>query len=236
MKGSKFRVNLLYSHYLERAMSFLDQLKEKRIASEQRLPKDTFISMQEAIASLKSSSIEKLAPKVGEKLPSFVLPNQLQEMITLESLLAHGPVIITFYRGNWCPYCNLELQAYQYHLEKIKALGVSLVAIGPELPDESLTTIEKNELQFQVLSDVNCDYAKELGIAFPLADKLRPIYAEFGIDLEQKNGSFELPVSATFVVDQDGMILESTVDVDHTIRQDPLAIISLLQSHQSQPA
>lgn len=209
-------------------MSLTEKLAQRRSEMVEKLPDQVRVTMEEALSALKSSSIEKRAPKVGDKLLSFNLPNHKHEQVCLDDLLKNGPVIVTFYRGNWCPYCNLELQAYQSHLENIKKLGVTLVAIGPELPDESLTTIEKNALQFQVLSDLNCEYAQELGIAYPLAEPLRPLYDSFGIDLEARNGSFDLPVSATFVVDQDGIIIDASVEADYTHRRDPVDVIALL--------
>lgn len=209
-------------------MSLSDKLAQRKLDSLNRIPNQVRVTMEEAISALKSSSIEKQAPKVGDKLIGFNLPNHHHEMVSLDSLLKKGPVIVTFYRGNWCPYCNLELQAYQSQVENIKKLGVTLVAIGPELPDESLSTVEKNQLQFQVLSDVNCEYARELGIAYSLDDALRPLYEDFGIDLQQRNGSFDLPVSATFVVDAEGIIIDASVDADYTHRKDPVDVIALL--------
>jgi len=139
---------------------------------------------------------------------------------------------MTFYRGGWCPYCNLELKAYQDQLTNIKAENATLVAITPELPDVSLSTAEKNALEFEVLSDVNSDYARSLGLVFSLADELRPIYLSFGIEIEKHNGEgqFDLPLAATFVIAQDGTVASAFVDADYTTRQEPAEVVAALKT------
>ncbi|WP_343563022.1 peroxiredoxin-like family protein [Kiloniella sp. b19] len=211
-------------------MSLADQLTERRTASAQNLPSDVHAAMMNATKFLKESGIEDAAPKAGEKLLSFELPNQNGDRRKLEDLLQNGPLVITFYRGGWCPYCNMELRAFQLELDAIKAAGAGLVAITPELPDASLSTTEKNELGFEVLSDVNSAYARELGLVFTLAEELRPIYKSFGIEVEQHNGEgqFDLPLSATFIVNSDGTIKSAFVDADYTYRQEPSEVVKAL--------
>ena len=169
-----------------------DELQKVRESSRQNLPAETYAKMMSATQALIASDIVAKAPKLGDKLPGFSLPNQTGEKRQLSELLKDGPVVLTFYRGGWCPYCNLELRAYQSILADIKAAGASLVAITPELPDESLSTIEKNELAFEVLSDQDASYARELNLIFTLPEELRPIYLGFGIDIEKHNGQGQL--------------------------------------------
>ena len=187
--------------------------------------------MMNATEELATSGITEAAPKVSDKLTSFNLPNQKGEAQSLEALLEKGPVVLTFYRGGWCPYCNLELRAYQEILSDIKMEGASLVAITPELPDASLSTSEKNELQFEVLTDKNSNYAREIGLVFTLPETLRPIYENFGIHIEEHNGSgqFDLPLAATFVLRQDGTIASAFVDADYTKRQEPSDVLNVLK-------
>lgn len=149
----------------------------------------------------------------------------------LAVLREKGPVVITFYRGGWCPYCNMELHAYQQVLQDIKAAGATLVAISPELPDASLTTSERHGLEFEVLTDLGSEYAREIGIVFTLSDELRPIYKSFGIDIEKHNGEgqFDVPLAATFVVDTDSTITYAFVAVDYTLRADPADVIKALE-------
>ena len=117
-------------------------------------------------------------------------------------------------------------------LDEITSFGATLVAVTPELPDASLTTIEKNELGFEVLSDVNADYARSLNLVFTLPESLRPIYEGFGIHLEHHNGEgqFDLPLAATFVIKQDGTIASAFVDADYTVRQEPAQVVQELAS------
>ncbi|MGI2111888.1 peroxiredoxin-like family protein [Shewanella frigidimarina] len=213
-------------------MSLSSQLTEKRDANAANLPPEVLAIMSDATLNLKLSGIIDSAPKAGDKLAAFSLTNPLGVTRHLTDLLANGPLVVTFYRGNWCPYCNLALRAYQQHLAEFKQLGATLVAITPELPDMSLSTAEKNELEFDVLSDVNAEYAKALGLVFSLPDSIRELYQKFGVEVEKHNGAdqFDFPLAATFVVAKDGIIVKAFVDADYTYRLDPEDIISSLKA------
>ena len=141
-------------------------------------------------ASYKPSS----AIQVGDSLPEFRLSDAAGKEVSSADLLTQGPLLIAFYRGSWCPYCNIELAAFQKHLDDFKAKGVTLVAISPELPDTSLSTVEKNELKFPVLSDVGNKLAKQLGILFAQPEKMRPFFASHGLDFKTRNGDESLEV------------------------------------------
>lgn len=212
--------------------SLSEKLTEFRNSFLTNVPADIQAIMANATEEVTKSALVENAPKTGDKLKTFELSDQNGKVVTLQALLANGPLVITFYRGGWCPYCNLELKGYQEILPEIKAAGGSLVAITPELPDASLSTSEKNELAFTVLSDVNADYARELGLVFTLPEELKPIYQNFGIDLEQHNGcgQFDLPLAATFVIAQDGTVASSFVDADYTLRQEPKEVLEALRA------
>ncbi|MEP3348480.1 MAG: peroxiredoxin-like family protein [Marinomonas sp.] len=213
-------------------MSLQDQIAEYKAAFVKKAPLEVQELMKQVTKDLAETGIVDKAPKVSEKLLAFSLPNQNGETVNLGDLLAKGPVVMTFYRGGWCPYCNLELKAYQDQLANIKAANATLVAITPELPDVSLSTAEKNALEFEVLSDVNSDYARSLGLVFSLADELRPIYLSFGIEIEKHNGEgqFDLPLAATFVIAQDGTVANAFVDADYTTRQEPAEVVAALNA------
>lgn len=213
-------------------MSLQEQLSELKANIKSQIPEDVLQKFDESIQALEESGITNHAPQVGDMLNNFVLSNQLGQQRSLAELRKSGPVVVVFYRGGWCPYCNLELRAYQQILPEIKAAGAQLVAVTPELPDSSLSTLEKNELEFEVLSDVGADYAKEIGIAFTLPEELRQIYAELGGDLEKFNGAglFDLPIPATFVVDTAGQIAFAHVDVDYTTRANPEDVLSVVHN------
>ncbi len=187
-------------------------------------------AMTSADMELAASGIARRAIKAGDPAPDFRLPDARGGHVRLRELLAKGPIVVSFYRGGWCPYCNLELRALQNALPAIKRLGAELVAISPQTPDESLSTAEKNELAFPVLSDVGSVTAKAYGIAFDLAEELRPIYTRFGHALPDKNGddSWVLPIPATYVIDTNGIVVLAFVDVDYRNRLEPAEIISAL--------
>ncbi|MEM0924882.1 MAG: peroxiredoxin-like family protein [Planctomycetota bacterium] len=169
---------------------------------------------------------------VGQIAPGFKLPDANGNTIELSSLLDNGPVVLTFYRGGWCPYCNIELRALQSALPQIQSQGASLVAVSPQTPDQSLSTAEKNELEFRVLSDFGNQVAADYGLVFSLPEPLRPIYADFGIDLPAYNGdeTFELPVPATYVIDREGYVRYAFVNADYRRRAEPSDIVAALES------
>lgn len=212
-------------------MTNLDsKLAEVRAASDKNIAPEKLAIMQSATEALRESTITEQAPKAGEKLADFLLPNQVGVYRSLKELLRTGPAVITFYRGGWCPYCNLELRAYQDVLQQINDAGATLIAITPELPDASMSTQEKNELQFEVLSDANSEYARQLGLVFTLPEELRPVYESFGIYVEQHNGDgqYDLPLAATFIIDTSGKILSAFVDADYRFRKEPTDVVKEL--------
>ncbi len=213
-------------------MTLTKQLQDQQDGFRQNAAQDIQNAMDEATNRLAASGITDAAPKQRSKLLNFDLANQTGEKRSLTNLIKNGPVVVTFYRGGWCPYCNLELRAWQQALPEITALGATLVAITPELPDESLTTSEKNALEFETLTDLDSAYAREIGLVFSLPDELRPIYADFGIDIEKHNGKgqFDLPLAATFVVDRNQTIVNAYVNADYTKRQEPSEVLDTLKN------
>lgn len=161
--------------------------------------------------------------QVGDKLPSFTLPDAFGNQVSSSSLLSRGPLLLTFYRGAWCPFCNIMLRAMQAHLPQIHGKGASFVAISSEIPDATLTTVQKNELKFIVLSDVGNIYARKLGLVFKQIETLRPIFKGIGIDWEKSYGSdaFEVPVPTTLLVDERGVVRNVFLDTDYSRRLEP---------------
>ena len=212
-------------------MNLTDELKHLQEQLRTKQPDNVKTVMAEATNDLISSGIAEKGINVGDLMPNFRLPNALGNTIELQNLLKQGSVIISFYRGGWCPYCNLELRRLQQYLPQFQALGATLIAISPETPDNSLSTQEKNELTFEVLSDVGNQFAKVLGLVFTLPETLRPIYQNFGIDIPSYNGddSFELPIPATYVVTQKGKVVQASINPDYTKRLDPESILITLE-------
>jgi peroxiredoxin len=206
-----------------------DSLKETHDKITASMPEKAAIFDADTNA-LVDTGIANGALKVGQTAPEFSLPNQVGEPIVLTELLKEGHVVISFYRGSWCPYCNLELRALQQLLPKFNALGANLVAISPQMPDESMSTSEKNDLTFSVLSDMSNKVARAFGLVFTLTPDLYEMYASFGNDLETLNGdkSHELPIPGTFVIAQDGTITAAQANADYKVRMEPQEILDTL--------
>ena len=169
---------------------------------------------------------------VGDRAPQFALPNASGRLVDLAELLAAGPVVLTFYRGAWCPYCNTQLRGLQQALPEIESLGAALVAVSPQVPDGSLELIDEHELTFEVLSDAKSRIASDYGIVFALAAADRELFLEVGNDLATTNDdeSWVLPAPATFVIAGSGTIRYVRVDPDYTNRVEPAELIDALRT------
>lgn len=168
---------------------------------------------------------------VGEKAPPFTLPDALGRPVSLADRLAAGPVVVVFYRGDWCPYCNLHLRALQAILPGLRARGASLVAIGPQAPDRALSLTEKAGLDFDVLSDVTQQVIREFRVQFTAPADLQDVHRDvFQLDVSTKNAdaSWNLPIPATFVLAADGTVIGADVHADYRRRLEPDAILALL--------
>ncbi len=180
--------------------------------------------------SFTEKEAEENALKVGSKAPDFTLANALGLNVSLNSLLEQGPVVLTWYRGGWCPHCNIALHNLQEYLPEFEAQNATLVAISPELPDNSLSTQQKNELEFEVLSDAGNQVGKQYQIIYKLSSTKAALY-QAGVGLNKHNGdnSNELPIPATFIINPDGIIVWSYVNSDYKERADPQDIVRELQ-------
>ncbi len=212
-------------------MPLKEQLTEYRAGWYKRVPVERQAIMQHHIDQLRSGAIARTMLKAGDRAPPIVLGNAKGAMVDVGTLLKKGPVIVTFYRGGWCPYCNLELKAYQDILPQIAAAGASLVAISPEKPDETLSTAEKNALTFEVLSDVGQTVGRAFGLVYEFTEELKSAYHGFNLDIPARNrtpGEWALPVSATYVIDRGGSIIYAYTDVDYRDRADPRDVLQVL--------
>ncbi|UUZ84192.1 AhpC/TSA family protein [Paenibacillus sp. P26] len=195
------------------------------------LPKEVTDAFEQSIEELRNSGAAK-GLRVGDKAPDFTLGNQIGRSVTLSEETAKGPVILTFYRGEWCPFCNLELKAYQRILDRIHDAGAQLLAISPQTPDHSLSIQEKNALGFHVLSDSGNRVAEKYELKFKLKEELQQVYRSLGFALDQYNGdaSWELPVPATYIIDREGIIRYASVDPDYRTRMEPSEVLNLLHT------
>jgi peroxiredoxin len=217
------------------------------------------MSMQEQAAAIKDNAQDRLGEKfsllagdidrvnnsgvlgraltVGQQAPGFTLPDAFGNSVSSAHLLSKGPLVISFYRGEWCPFCNLELRSLEQALPTFQALGASLIAITPEKPDHSIVATEKNKLTFPILSDFSNQVAHQFGIVFQLGQDLKDFSLNvFKNDIAVRNGesSYELPVPATFVLDTAGIIRFAHVDANYmTGRAEPDALLAALKGLQA---
>jgi peroxiredoxin len=212
-------------------MSLEDELAaQRRRAWEKRSPEERKVRAR-AVQEVDEAGIPAGALAVGERVASFTLPDALGREVAIAELLEAGPVVISFYRGGWCPYCNLELRAIQEKLPELQDLGATLVAISPELPDRSLSTVEKNELSFPVLSDAGNRVAREFKLVHRIAPEVVAYQLGNGNDVAAFNGAdvAEVPLPATYVVNQAGMVEYAFVSADYTRRSDPDEVIAAVR-------
>ena len=205
-------------------------LEEQKARSAAKYPEDRKQAYQRGIDAVETSGIVSSAKQVGDLAPNFTLKNGLGNDVSLKDQLRNGPVILTWYRGGWCPYCNLALRYLQGSLSEFEALGANMIALTPELPDNSLSTVEKNHLDFEVLTDIDSEVAREYGLVFKLIPEVADIYQE-AFDLAGYNGNdhAELPLAATYLIDQEGVIRWAFLDADYRNRAEPSDIIQALK-------
>lgn len=208
------------------------QLAEYQAGFKQRAAPERVAMMEAATAQLRASGIEDKALTLGVPVPNVSLTDALGNPVDLKNLHGGKPTVIIFYRGGWCPYCNLELREWQRLLPELQSVGAQLIAISPQLPDNSLNTSQKNELAYPVLSDSSLAAANAFGIAFELPPELVELYSKAGNDLPTLNGNGQwvLPIPATFVFDAAGNLVFQHVESDYRQRAEPAQVIELLSN------
>jgi peroxiredoxin len=212
-------------------MSVKEQLEQAKAGFIAKVPAEAQAEIFRHIREQQQSNIA-FGLKEGDKAPNFTLANPLGEHVTLYDELAKGPVVLIFYRGSWCPFCNIQLRAYQRFLPEIRKYGGRLIAVSPQSPDHSLSQKEKEELTFQVLSDPNGRVAGKYNILFELPDYLQNTYKNtLKRDLAEFNNTdrWVLPVPATYIIDKEGIIRFAHVDPDFMKRMEPQDIIDQLK-------
>lgn len=195
-------------------------------------------AMHRATADLIASGQAGRARKAGDVAPAFTLKDQDGASVSSAALLAQGPLVVTFYRGVWCPYCNMELQAIQQALPEITARGARVVAISPQAAPNSRKSARQNKLAFPILSDVNSDVAAAFGLRFGLPDYLIDVYKALNTDLPTFNAdpSWTLPMPARYVIGTDGVIAYADINPDYTRRPDPSELLPVLDRLAARPA
>lgn len=243
-KDIKFNNNLTPNNFnkkmntmanTEKDASLKQLLEEKKTGFAQRASEEKKRIYKEGIEAVEQAKVVANALQVGEKAPNFALTNALGEQVALYDYLEQGEVVLTWYRGGWCPYCNFTLHHLQKELPNFKAAGANLLALTPELPDNSISTKEKNNLEFEVLSDIGNKVAKEYGIVFQLTDEVAKIYnASFDMNGYNGDDSNELPLAATYIIKQDGTVVYAFLDADYRNRAEPSELTDILNGMHTQ--
>lgn len=209
-------------------MSLQEQLDTFKAAFEAgqppyNVPRAVVETMHRATAELINSGAAQRALKAGDMMPAFTLDDAEGKPVSSADLLRQGPLVVTFYRGVWCPYCNMDLRALQAALPAVQEAGASLVAISPQLAANSRKAVRQNSLTFPILSDSHNDVAAAFGLRFELQDYLVDLYKSLKNELPAFNGdaSWTLPMPARYVVAQDGTIVYAEVNPDYTRRPEP---------------
>ena len=209
-------------------MNLTQQLKERADATAATKSAADLATLTNSVTEVESAGIVNNALKVGDSAPDFALTDAAGNTVRLSELLEKGPVALAFYRGAWCPYCNLELKALQQMLPEFRAAGATLVAISPQTPDESLSTEEKHNLEFPVLSDGNLEAINGFGLLHPVDDRTKEFYDNAGYDLVKYNGAigWQLPLPATYVIAPDRSIRFAFVNADYKLRAEPSDVLA----------
>lgn len=202
------------------------------------VPPTVIETMHRATAELIASGAASRALKAGDTAPPFVLNDADGNSVASSVLLGQGPLVVSFYRGVWCPYCNMELQALQEVLPALRALGAQLVAISPQNAVNSRKSIRNNGLDFPILSDPGNETAAAFGLRFALPDYLVDLYKGFKNDLPAFNGdtSWTLPMPGRFVIGQDGIVRYAEVNPDYTRRPEPADMLAVLRTQEARAA
>jgi peroxiredoxin len=195
-------------------------------------------AMDRATDELIAGGQAQRALKAGDRAPDFTLADPDGKSVSSHDLLAQGPLVVSFYRGVWCPYCNLDLQALQAALPEIAARGGNIVAISPQTAPNSRRSQRDNKLTFPILSDAGSEVAAAFGIRFALPDYLIDVYKQFKNELPAFNNdpSWVLPMPARFVIDGDGLVAYAEVNPDYTQRPDPSELLPVLDRLRAEKA
>lgn len=197
-----------------------------------KAPKEALEVMHRATQELRDSGQVERAIKLGDTFPDFNLPNQNGETVALSELLKNGPVVVSFFRGVWCPYCNMELNAIGEMVSDVRAAGGEVVVISPSVQKMAQRAVKEQKLACDVLTDSGNAFANTLGIRFRLSDELEALYRNFGVDLPANNGdeSWTLPMPLRAVIDTDGVVRYLDINPDYTQRPDTPETVAVVRS------
>jgi peroxiredoxin len=210
-------------------MSLAEELAQRASQGWANLPPERRAMYERAAEALEASGIEDRVLREGDTAPDFELPDAMGRQVRLADLRERGHVIVSFYRGQWCPFCNLELRGLQRALGEVESAGATLVAISPNTPDVTMSTVEKLELEFPVLSDHDNLVAKQFNLVYEMTPENIEMYLDHDRDIGTLNGTrkWELPIPATYVIDREGIIRYAFVELNHRRRAEPSEVAAI---------
>ena len=209
-------------------MTLQAELRNLREAFARSAPRDVLDALARADVEIAGGGVARRAARAGDRAPGFILAGAAGQTVCLSRLLAQGPVVLSFYRGDWCPFCGLELQALRDTLPTIRELGATLVAISAEAPVEGQRAAGTSTPGLALLSDPGCEVAQSYGVAYQPPIELRPILEDFGYRAPPADDGWWLPIPATYVIAPDGVIALAFVDTDFRNRLDPEDVTAAL--------
>jgi peroxiredoxin len=212
-----------------------ERLRELAERSAEQAPPELLEAGRRGIDEVRRSGILETALAVGDVMPAWELVDARGATARSADMLAHGPLVITFYRGAWCPFCNLYLTSLDEWVPDFTSLGASVVAISGEPPERSLSVERANELEYLVLSDRNLRLARDFGLVYELPEVVDSAAREAGFDLAAYQGvpQAELPLAATYVIDTDGIIVYAFLDADHKLRAEHADVVAVIEKLRS---
>jgi peroxiredoxin len=218
--------------YGEQRQQYMD--KRKQDANKGARFSDEDRAVMAASANKLAKALPEPGLRVGTKAPDFTLTNALGKAVTLSAELKKGPVILVFYRGAWCPFCNMHLHVLHESLPAFQQHGAQLIAVTPQTPDKSAAQITKDNYPFEVLSDLDSTVMKAYHLYYELDPELVEVYRKHSLDVEAFNGPGRnvLPIPGTFIIDSNGLIRGMHADTDYKERMEPAAILGVLQKLQ----
>ncbi|MFV0422859.1 peroxiredoxin-like family protein [Oleidesulfovibrio sp.] len=211
-------------------MTLQEKLNALNGKLESELPAEIIAVMGAATVEIRLSDIQRNALKMGDTAPLFGLKDMNGEVVNLVDKLFEGPLLISFFRGNWCPYCIEELRALNRYYSLVHDAGASIVGITSQQPRFNQKLAKDEGIQFDLLTDVACKLMKGFGIVYQLPTAIKRLYGHFGIDLERYNGAsgWHLPLTSRFVIGSDAKILCAHIDIDYSERTEPKHTIDVL--------
>lgn len=218
----------------EQAATLREELAERKALAAQYVPADVQEVNRRTVEQLSASGIAGRVLSAGARIPSFQLPDQDGNPVSSDDFLSRGPLVICFFRGRWCPFCVAQLEAMNAALSRIQAAGANLVAISPQTVKQSFFMRDQHHLRFPLLSDSHNQVARGFGLVYPVPEEQKEVYSRTFVNLPFLNGegSWELPIPATYLVDRPGAVLYASADPDYTRRPEPEELVSRLKQVQ----